>query len=187
MASKVMETICKMLSRRGYDVPEGLPPLEDFRVTSSAPPRCCLVFFPWDAKVGVGEIRIIAKKMEDCGASESVLICEGLTPTAVTSLQSLIPTQFICNMTPQSLMFDIYEHESVPRHRIMSAQEVGALCDKYGPVTNLPVIRLEDPMCKYMGARPGDIFEITRNRPNVGHHPYYRRVVHLHDVMKNKK
>ena len=182
----VMRTVCKMLSRRGYDVPDDLPPLEDFRVTSTNPSRCCLVFFPGESKVGVGEIRVIAKKMEDCGACESVLICEGLTPSAVTSLQSLIPTQFICNMTPQSLMFDIYEHESVPRHRIMTPDEVQDLCQKYGPVTNLPVIRLDDPMSKYMGARPGDIFHITRNRPNVGEHPYYRRVMQLSDVKKPK-
>jgi DNA-directed RNA polymerase subunit H (RpoH/RPB5) len=182
MRDVVMSTVCKMLGRRGYEVPSGLPVFEDFSVTSASPPRCCLVFFAEDSKAGVGEIRMIAKKMEELGASESVLICDSLTPAALTSLHSLISTQFICNMTPQSLMFDIYEHDSVPLHRIMKPDEIRSLCDKYGPVTNLPVIRLDDPMSKYTGARPGDVIEITRNRPNVGHHPYYRQVLQMNDM-----
>lgn len=183
MRDVVMSTVCKMLRRRGYDVPVDLPVFEDFRVSSESLSRCCLVFFSEDAKVGVAGIRVIAKKMEELGGdSEAVLVCETLTPSALTSLNSLISTKFICNMTPQSLMFDIYEHDSVPMHRIMKQDEIRTLCAKYGPVSNLPVIRLDDPMSKYIGARPGDVLEITRNRPNVGYHPYYRQVLQVNDM-----
>jgi DNA-directed RNA polymerase subunit H (RpoH/RPB5) len=115
--------------------------------------------------------------MMESGANDAILVSEGLTPSASVEVRKLMNDgKFIVNMTPESLKFDIANHASVPPHRIISKSEKDHLIKTFGPEETLPVICMEDPVSRYYGAHPGDIFEITRNRPNVGKHPYYRIV-----------
>jgi DNA-directed RNA polymerase subunit H (RpoH/RPB5) len=87
--------------------------------------------------------------------------------------------RFVVNMTPESLKFDICDHASVPPHRLVSEAEKAGLVKQFGPTDTFPVISMHDPVSKYYGAHPGDMFEIIRTRPNVGKHPYYRIVAFI--------
>ena len=73
---------------------------------------------------------------------------------------------------------DILKHRLVPKHRIMSEKEVEELLKKYGVTKDkLPKILISDPVVKAIGAKIGDVIEITRKSPIAGQTKYYRVVV----------
>ena len=73
---------------------------------------------------------------------------------------------------------NIFEHELVPKHRIMSEKEVEELLKKYGITKKeLPKILITDPAVKALNAKVGDVIEITRKSPVAGTTKYYRVVI----------
>ena len=77
----------------------------------------------------------------------------------------------------EELQFNITKHCLVPKHRIMTNEELEAFikemkCEK----SNLPTILTVDPVCRYFGAKTGNVFEITRNSQTTGTAIYYRAV-----------
>jgi len=72
----------------------------------------------------------------------------------------------------------ILDHEWVPKHRIMKDEEVDKLLLAKGIRKNqLPKILDSDPVSMLLGARPGNVLEITRFRETSGENKYYRVVV----------
>ena len=72
----------------------------------------------------------------------------------------------------------ILEHEWVPKHRIMKPEEVEELLKKFGiKKWQLPKMLDDDPVAMLLGARPGDVIEITRKSPTAGETKYYRVVI----------
>jgi DNA-directed RNA polymerase subunit H (RpoH/RPB5) len=61
------------------------------------------------------------------------------------------------------LNFDISKHRKVPKHRILSEDEVTKMMKDYNveKLESLPKIDSQDAMAKWIGARPGDVVEIT--------------------------
>jgi len=74
--------------------------------------------------------------------------------------------------------FNIFEHELVPKHEILSKEEREELLKKHhiNPY-QLPHIRRSDPAIFLIGAKPGDIVKITRKSPTAGVYVTYRYVV----------
>jgi DNA-directed RNA polymerase subunit H (RpoH/RPB5) len=60
-----------------------------------------------------------------------------------------------------SLYFNISKHHLVPKHRLLDDKEKSDLAKTFPTLMNLPHILSQDPMAKYLGARPGDIVEVT--------------------------
>jgi DNA-directed RNA polymerase subunit H len=59
--------------------------------------------------------------------------------------------------------FEILKHELVPQFEILKKEEIEALRHAYGiRKEDLPWIRRSDPVCKEIGAKPGDVLKITR-------------------------
>lgn len=74
--------------------------------------------------------------------------------------------------------FNILEHELVPKHIILSKQEVKKLLKKLNiKPYNLPWIRASDPVCKKIKAKPGNVIKIIRKSPTAGVTVYYRLVI----------
>lgn len=72
----------------------------------------------------------------------------------------------------------IMEHDLVPEHKIMKADDVKVLIKKYGiKKWQLPKIFDKDPIVMLLGAKPGDILEIKRKSQTAGETTYYRLVV----------
>ncbi len=72
----------------------------------------------------------------------------------------------------------ILNHELVPKHEVLSEDEVKELL-KSLKITKeqLPKILSKDPVIKILGAKPGDVVKITRKSPTAGESVYYRVVV----------
>jgi DNA-directed RNA polymerase subunit H len=74
--------------------------------------------------------------------------------------------------------FDIFTHELVPEHRVLSEEEKEELLRRYRiKISQLPQIKASDPAVVALGAKPGDVIEIKRKSPTAGYYYYYRLVV----------
>lgn len=63
----------------------------------------------------------------------------------------------------ENLLFNVSKHILVPKHTPLTKSEIKDLMNHYhiDHLKNLPTIRREDPMAKYVGLRPGQICKIT--------------------------
>lgn len=78
------------------------------------------------------------------------------------------------------LQFDITTHRKVPIHRILSEEEKKVFVEKYHISKledQMPMIDSQDPLAKWIGAKPGDVVEIMRRSETSGSTPYYRYCV----------
>ncbi len=80
--------------------------------------------------------------------------------------------------TQQKIKFDIFQHELVPKHSILTKDEVEDLLRRYHiEEYHLPKIRVRDPAALLIGAKPGDVIRIVRRSPTAGLAIFYRFVV----------
>ncbi|MEX2721510.1 MAG: DNA-directed RNA polymerase subunit H [Candidatus Wukongarchaeota archaeon] len=81
-------------------------------------------------------------------------------------------------MPAEYAFFDIFVHDLVPEHEIVSEEEVGKLVKDYGiQVNQLAMLKASDPVARAVGARAGDVVKITRKSPTAGVSVAYRYVV----------
>jgi DNA-directed RNA polymerase subunit H (RpoH/RPB5) len=74
--------------------------------------------------------------------------------------------------------FNIMKHELVPKHVILSDEEVKSLLTKYNiQPSQLPKILDMDPVAVYIGAKPGQIVKIIRKSHTAKESISYRIVV----------
>ena len=80
---------------------------------------------------------------------------------------------------------ELFEHFLVPKHEILSEDEVKELLKKYNVTKDkLPKILVTDPAVKAIGAKVGDVIKIERESPTAGISYYYRVVVSLGEALK---
>ncbi|MBI1972057.1 MAG: DNA-directed RNA polymerase subunit H [Candidatus Aenigmarchaeota archaeon] len=72
----------------------------------------------------------------------------------------------------------ITSHLFVPKHEILSPDEIKHILDAYKiSINQLPRITEDDVVVKEIGANVGDVLKITRPSPTAGVSYYYRLVV----------
>ncbi|KAI4292183.1 DNA-directed RNA polymerases I, II, and III subunit RPABC1 [Pancytospora philotis] len=80
----------------------------------------------------------------------------------------------------QELQFNVLKHELVPPHRILPRADSDALLKRLKTeIGSLPVLLTSDIVCRYIGGKPGEIVEITRDSLTAGKTIYYRTVKEL--------
>ena len=74
------------------------------------------------------------------------------------------------------MLINISKNKLVPRHEILSKDEVKDVFDKYNinDVSNFPIILKTDPMAIYINAEIGDIVKIVRVSKDIGNTVTYR-------------
>jgi len=76
------------------------------------------------------------------------------------------------------MKFRLQDHILVPKHEILSDEEVKELLKILGiSKEQLPKIKSTDPIIKEIGAKPGDVIKITRESLTAGKSVFYRLVV----------
>jgi len=75
------------------------------------------------------------------------------------------------------LKIDIQDHMLVPKHEIMTEEEISdEFSDVDYDIKDLPKIKSKDPVAKAIGAEPGNILRITRESQTAGVFVTYRIV-----------
>jgi DNA-directed RNA polymerase subunit H len=77
-----------------------------------------------------------------------------------------------------STRLNVLDHTMVPKHQIMSEEEVAGLLSRY-TITNeqLPKMYHDDPAAKTIEAKPGDVIRIIRTSQTAGRAESYRLVI----------
>ena len=75
----------------------------------------------------------------------------------------------------KNLMFNITNHEIVPKHILLTHEEVDMILKQYQTTrAQLPKLLTTDPVAKYYGMKAGDVCKIIRQSPMTGESYYYR-------------
>ncbi len=73
---------------------------------------------------------------------------------------------------------DILKHKLVPEHTILSKSEINKILKELDiHPEQLPKINSDDPVCKAIEAKSGDILKITRKSHTAGKFVTYRLVL----------
>ena len=74
--------------------------------------------------------------------------------------------------------FNVLNHVNVPLHVILADNEVKDLLKRYNIVREqLPKIRNNDPACRVIDAKPGQVVKVTRRSLTAGTAVAYRLVI----------
>jgi len=74
--------------------------------------------------------------------------------------------------------FSLLDHELIPKHEIMSEDELKSVLNQYKiGKEQLPKIKDDDPIIQEIGAQVGEVVKITRNSQTAGEAYYYRLVI----------
>ena len=81
-------------------------------------------------------------------------------------------------MDKKKRKIDIFSHELVPKHILLSKEEAEKLLNELNIYPEqLPWIKKSDPAAVAIGAKPGDIIKIIRKSSTAGEVVIYRYVV----------
>ncbi len=70
----------------------------------------------------------------------------------------------------------VSSYDLVPKHELLSESEAKKVAKKFNvPIDKFPRMLATDPQSVKLGAKPGQLIEITRNDGN-GNYKYYRYV-----------
>lgn len=126
-------------------------------------------------RMGVKQVRRMNKMLEETDIGKPILIGMGFTYAAKTEARrnhiELISTSSLPS-------FDIFKHEHVPKHEVLTKEEVEELLKRYRiKPYQIPRIKTSDIAAMMIGAKPGDIIKITRKSPTAGSSVAYRYVI----------
>ena len=75
-------------------------------------------------------------------------------------------------------VFNIFEHELVPRHVLLKKKEAEEILTRYHiKAFQLPYIKESDPAVRELGGKPGDVVKILRRSSTAGQVEVYRHVI----------
>lgn len=115
-------------------------------------------------KFGTAELRQLLEGVAE--DDHLIIVCENMT---VTARKELFRREGRTELFKGSeLVLDIMDHVWYKKHiqvHLCTPAEVRAVCASLGgadPVAQFPRITTDDPVSRYFGAVPGDVFRITR-------------------------
>jgi DNA-directed RNA polymerase I, II, and III subunit RPABC1 len=169
-----MEVLKTMLSQRGVDAATVEDLQTDLPGTSY---KIGEYFVYFSSKLRISEKDIVSSilpQTESAGATRSIVVVDVPPSAAVLNVVRKYSDKLQLFHSKQ-LIFDITTHRKVPPHRILTNEEKTAFLEKIrANPSHLPAIDSQDPMAKWIGARPGDIVEILRMSETAGSTPYWR-------------
>lgn len=139
------------------------------------------VYWPAEAKLGSGEYCSISQDMDSESLKNAIIIVRNsVTPHAQATLRLLNSQKIhITVFNMNELQFDIFEHEKVPKHTICSSKEKKLIMQLYNITpSQIPKIKISDPVIKRLGATKGQLIEILEESDTMPGYfiPMYRIV-----------
>lgn len=156
MNPKVVQTVMEMLHDRGYEVDDSFDPIIGKKDNQSIK-----VYYIDLSKIGIKNINEIIEDMETNEIDRGVIVSSGVLSSF--GKQLLTENKNIQLFHEDELSFNITHHELVPQHIIVSKEEAKEIRKKYSITDKqFPRILHTDPVCRYHGGCPGDLFKIFR-------------------------
>lgn len=126
-------------------------------------------------RTGVKQVRRMKKMLEEMDTDKPILLGRGFTYAARKEARRNHIELIATSSLPS---FDIFKHELVPKHEILTKEEVEEFLKRYRiKPYQIPRIKASDSAARMIGARPGDIIRIIRKSPTAGRSVAYRYVV----------
>lgn len=160
--SQVLKTINEMLTDRGYDV----SPLVDVKYDSIeelnttyknlVSNKTISIIYIEDG-IGIDVIRRVTN-------AHTIIVCNGNVTSSAKSAIDMLRLgegKIVEVFSFRELKHNKTKHKLVPKHELLSLDEIKSFLKYYGS-SNSPKIRSTDPIAKYYGAQPKDVFKITR-------------------------
>ena len=189
---RVRKTSMEMLEDRGFEISDDDKNMnyEDFtnRLEENAiqlvannkknPLKIAYVTFILDSKSCSKKDLVVLKAMmnEKYPTNEVtvIIVQDKQTPQIAKELQN-DEYKLYEIFSMKNLMFNITHHEIVPKHILMSQDEVDMILKQYQTTrAQLPKLLTTDPVAKYYGMKAGDVCKIIRQSPMTGESYYYR-------------
>ena len=125
--------------------------------------------------VGIKPVRDFAHLLNEKNYHTGIFVTvHAPTAAALKVIPSALPTQ-IEIFREEDLLVNISRHELVPKHILLSPEEKQGLLQRYRlKETQLPRIKLDDPMARYLGLRRGNVVKIIRKSETAGRYASYR-------------
>ena len=125
--------------------------------------------------IGISYIRELKDLVDKEGAVRGIMVGSGKYTYSSKSTAAQLGLELIPPTLPA---FDIFEHELVPLHEIITGEERQKALEHYhAKPFQFPWIRATDPISLILGAQPGDIVKITGKSETAGRSESYRYVV----------
>ncbi len=133
---------------------------------------------PTSTNVRAKHISAFQKLLSAEGAKRGIVIARGRY-VKDAKIRVKKPGEVKIELIPKEFpSFNIFSHELVPEHRVLSPEEAREVLERYRVEPHqLPWIRASDPAVIAIGAEPGDIIEIRRKSATAGEAIFYRYVV----------
>lgn len=132
------------------------------------------VEFTSEPAIGIKHLRTFAQFLNEKHFYSGIFISGAPVTTSALKQTANLPIT-IEVFQEQDLLVNITKHELVPKHILLSPEEKKALLERYRlKETQLPRIRVEDPVAKYLGLRRGNVVKIIRKSETAGRYASYR-------------
>lgn len=130
---------------------------------------------PTEGTVGVAYANQLVKLMQEKELKSGIVVTNGRYTQAARKKARINGIELIPKIFP---VFDLFEHDLVPKHEILKGDKRAELLSKYRVEPyQLPRIKKSDPAIIAIGAKVGDIVKILRDSPTAGSYVAYRYVV----------
>lgn len=168
MEERALETLKDMLTTRGIKSEKFEPvgnPLDETRMYTFGG---VLIVFSEKTRLTPAEFKnIVAYASENNHTAGTIIITLAKAPESVTDLvrthvankdNTLVQLFYISHLN-----FDISKHRKVPKHTLLKEEDKVKLMKTYNieKLKSLPKLDSQDAMAKWIGARPGDVVEIS--------------------------
>ena len=172
------ETKAKNLIKlRGYKLlkREELKNAINFTVKLKDGAKALIWVIPTERTVGVAYINQLKKAMNETKVERGIIVTSGRYSSSARVNAKKKGIELIPRIFPS---FNIFDHEFVPKHEIITEEERKKLLAEYKVHPyQLPEIKASDPAITAIGARLGDIVRIVRKSPTAGKYIAYRYVL----------
>jgi len=184
METRALETLKTIFKYRG---------VEDIRYESVSAPLAdthmyvyggVLVVFSEKARVSDKDLTNMIEFADNNGYNNGVVIVSDARPSAavLSRLRWYISNpehKLVQIFELRHLQLDISQHRKVPKHRILMPDEIEAVMKEFHATSpqQFPKIDSQDPMAKWIGARPGNVIEVLGLCESSGNNRRYRLCV----------
>ena len=155
--------ITDILKRRNYEVTsyEETEKSLDIYATSEKTSEKMIVRIPMKEVVGISFVREVSEKIEEEGLDSAVLVSRRRFTHYAKKEADSAGIEILSSSHP---IFDLFKHDLVPLHEILTPEECEELKKEYHiELRDLPKILENDPAIKTIHAMAGDVVRIIRS------------------------